>query len=58
MAGVGFEFVAAILIFGGIGYWLDGLAGTGPWLMVVGFGLGFGVGLWLLVKAAARTFRD
>jgi F0F1-type ATP synthase assembly protein I len=58
MAGVGFEFAAAILMLGGIGWWLDKQFGTRPWLMVVGFVLGFIVGLWLLLRAAGKVFRD
>lgn len=57
MAGVGFEFAAAILLLGGVGWWFDKRLDTDPWLMVVGFGLGFVVGLWLLIKAAGRMFR-
>lgn len=58
LAGIGFEFVAAILIFGGLGYWLDGRWKTSPWLLIVGCGLGFTMGLYLMIKAANRTFRD
>jgi F0F1-type ATP synthase assembly protein I len=58
LAGIGFEFVAALLMFGGLGWWLDGRWGTGPWLLIVGCGLGFAVGLWLMINAAKRTFRD
>ena len=58
LAAVGFEFIVAVLMFGGIGYLIDRKAGTGPWLMVVGFGVGFAVGLYLLVRTANRSFRD
>lgn len=57
MAGVGFEFAASILLFGGIGWWLDSLWATRPWLMVTGFGIGFIVGFWLLLRAAGKMFR-
>jgi F0F1-type ATP synthase assembly protein I len=36
------EAVFAILIAGGIGYWADGHFGTSPWLLVLGFVIGFG----------------
>ena len=36
------EAVFAILIGGGIGYWADGHFGTSPWLLIMGFALGFG----------------
>ncbi len=58
LAGVGFEFIAAILVCGGIGWWLDGRFGTKPWLLIAGAGLGFAVGLWLMVQAANRSFKD
>lgn len=58
MAGVGFEFAVAVLLFGGIGWWLDQRLGTRPWLLITGSGLGFVTGLWLLLKAASRTFHD
>ncbi|HEV7301344.1 MAG TPA: AtpZ/AtpI family protein [Tepidisphaeraceae bacterium] len=58
LAGIGFEFVAAVLLFGGIGWWLDGHFDTSPWLLIVGAGLGFTVGLWMMVKAANRSFKS
>jgi len=36
------EAVFAILIAGGIGYWADGHFGTSPWLLILGFVIGFG----------------
>ena len=57
LAGIGFEFIAAVGLFGGIGWWLDGRLGTGPWLMIAGFGLGFATGLFLMVRAANQMFR-
>lgn len=58
LAGVGFEFIVAIFILGGLGWWLDARLNTTPWLMIAGAVLGFAVGLWLLLKAASRSFRD
>jgi ATP synthase protein I len=58
LAGIGFEFIVAVGLFGGLGFWLDRTLGTGPWLMVSGFGLGFATGLFLMVRAANRMFRD
>ena len=57
MAGIGFEFVAAIALFGGIGWLLDRWLATSPWLLIVGFGLGFASGLWLMYKAARNAFK-
>jgi F0F1-type ATP synthase assembly protein I len=36
------EAVFAILVAGGIGYWADGHFGTSPWLLLLGFMIGFG----------------
>ena len=58
LTGVGVEFIVAVLMFGGIGWWIDSKAGTTPWLMLVGFALGFATGLYLMVRAANRLFRD
>jgi ATP synthase protein I len=58
MVGIGFEFIAAVLVFAALGWWLDGRLGTEPWLMVAGVALGFGVGLWLMIQAAMKTFHD
>lgn len=58
MAGAGFEFIVAVLLFGAIGYGLDRWLETSPWCMIVGFGLGFAAGLSILMKMARRTFHD
>jgi ATP synthase protein I len=57
MAGVGTEFIAAVAVFGGVGYGLDRWLGSSPWLLLIGCGLGFAVGLWLMYKAARKTFQ-
>jgi len=58
LAGIGLEFIVAILLVGAIGWWLDRLLKTWPWLTVVGGALGFGLGLWLMIKAALGSFHD
>jgi F0F1-type ATP synthase assembly protein I len=58
LAGIGFEFIAVVGLLGGIGWWLDGRFNTAPWLMIAGFGVGFATGLFLMVRAANRMFRD
>ena len=58
IAGIGFEFIAAVLIVGGIGWFVDSRAGTGPWGLIAGIGAGFALGLWMMVKAAGKMFRD
>jgi F0F1-type ATP synthase assembly protein I len=44
-----FMFVALVLVFTGIGYVLDRLLHTPPWLMVAGVFVGAGVGFVYLV---------
>lgn len=55
-AGIGIEFIVAVLLCGGIGYWLDGRCGTAPWLMMSGFGVGFATGLYIMIRAARSMF--
>lgn len=57
MSGIGFEFIAALGLGAGVGWWLDGRFGSSPWLLVAGSGLGFAVGLWSMVKAAQRMMK-
>ena len=58
VTGIGVEFVVAVLLFGGIGWWLDSRLSTTPWLMIGGAIVGFVVGLWLMLKTALRSFHD
>jgi F0F1-type ATP synthase assembly protein I len=39
-AGLGFQFAAVLLAFGALGWWVDGLLGTRPWLLIVGVFVG------------------
>jgi F0F1-type ATP synthase assembly protein I len=58
MAGAGFEFIVAVMLFGGIGWGLDRWLGSSPWLLIVGAGFGFFTGLYILMKMAGRMFKD
>lgn len=42
----------------GLGSWLDGRFGTGPWLFLLGTLLGFGVGLLRLFLGITRLQND
>jgi F0F1-type ATP synthase assembly protein I len=57
MSGLGFEFLAAILLPGAVGYWLDGKWNTSPWLILIGGAFGFAVGLYRLLKSASKAMR-
>lgn len=50
----GSEFIAAILVGAVIGYGLDKLLNTGPWLMLVMLLFGFGAGVLNITRAAAE----
>lgn len=49
-AGVGMQYAATIGVFAVLGYWLDGKLGSGPWLLLAGVFVGFGLGLVSLVS--------
>jgi len=42
---IGMSFVFALVIGFGVGFWLDGVLGTKPWLAFVGFFLGLAAGV-------------
>lgn len=50
VAGASYTLIGAILLLGGIGYFLDGRLGTRPWLVVTGLLLGIVVGFYELIK--------
>jgi len=49
-----YRLVGAVLTLGGLGYGLDRLTGSAPWFLIIGLLSGLGVGLYGIVKAAAR----
>ena len=58
LTGVGIEFIVAVVLFGFLGRFADQKLQTGPWLMIVGFGVGFALGLYLMLREANRSFHD
>ena len=54
----GGEFVAAIILGGAIGWGLDWLLGTRPWLLIVFFLLGTVAGVKNVIRIAAPRGRD
>ncbi|HEX8914987.1 MAG TPA: AtpZ/AtpI family protein [Humisphaera sp.] len=54
LAGIGVEFVAAVGVFAGLGWYADTKFGTSPWLLITGCGLGFVGGLWNMITAARK----
>jgi F0F1-type ATP synthase assembly protein I len=57
MAGLGVEFISAIVLLGAVGYAIDRHYGSQPWGMLVGGGLGFAIGLMRLVQAGNRAMK-
>jgi F0F1-type ATP synthase assembly protein I len=56
-AGVGLEFLLAMLLPGALGYWLDGKFDSRPWLMLLGGAFGFAVGLYRMLDTVKRSSR-
>lgn len=50
VAAASYSLIGAILLLGGLGYFLDGRLGTKPWLAVAGLLLGIVVGFYELIK--------
>jgi ATP synthase protein I len=50
---LGIQLAIAVVAFFFLGRWLDGMLGTGPWLMIAGLLLGSGGGLVQFIRAAS-----
>jgi F0F1-type ATP synthase assembly protein I len=50
----GYTLIAAIGLFGGIGYALDAWRGTSPWFLLAGLLFGVAVGFYELAKLVFR----
>ena len=49
-AAASYSLIGAILLLGGLGYFLDKYLNTRPWLLLVGLFLGLAVGFYGLIK--------
>ena len=49
-SGLGLQFAATVGVFALAGHWLDGRAGTRPWLLIAGVFGGFALGLYSMIK--------
>ncbi|MBX7058181.1 MAG: AtpZ/AtpI family protein [Leptospirales bacterium] len=56
-AGLGFEFLGALGMFGLLGFFGDRWLGWQPWLLIVGVFIGFGAGLWHVIRRASAIQR-
>jgi len=50
LAGMGVQFVAAILLFLFAGKWLDARLGTSPWLLILGVFVGAGASMYAMYR--------
>jgi hypothetical protein len=50
LAGMGVQFVAAILLFLFAGKWLDSKLGTSPWLLIAGVFIGAGASMYSMYR--------
>lgn len=55
--GLGIQLAAAMVVFGGIGWWLDERWGTTPWLLVAGVLLGAVGGMISIIRTTIRSGR-
>ncbi|UVK44276.1 AtpZ/AtpI family protein [Mesorhizobium sp. AR07] len=49
------EFIAGIVVGVGLGWFLDRVAGTSPWGLIVGLMLGFGAGVLNVLRSAGAV---
>ena len=56
-SGLGLQFAATVVVFAFAGRWLDGRIGTSPLALLVGVFLGFGLGLYSMVKKLPSASR-
>jgi len=48
------ELVVAVLVGAGLGWGLDKLFGTAPWILLIGLGFGFAAGIKTTLRTAAK----
>ncbi len=58
LTSTGLELAAGIGLGVAIGYWIDQKWNCSPWGLLIGFGVGFVAGLYLLIKDFLRSNKD
>lgn len=48
------EMIVSVLVGGALGYGLDYLFGSKPWIMLIGFGFGFAAGIRSVLRTAEK----
>ncbi len=56
-SGLGLQFAATVVLFAFAGRWLDERWNTSPWFLLVGVFLGFGLGLYSMIKKQPASSR-
>jgi len=57
-SGLGIQFAATVGVFALLGYWVDGRLGASPAFLLVGVFLGFGLGLYSMIKKLPSSSRS
>jgi len=57
-SGLGLQFAATIGVFALLGRWLDGRLGASPGCLLAGVFLGFGLGLYSMIKKLPSSSRS
>lgn len=55
LLGLGMTLAVTVLVGLGVGYWLDGLLGTRPWLLLLGACLGITAALVYFIKSVTGS---
>lgn len=55
--GLGLQLTLAMVLFGGLGYWLDTRFGLSPWLLISGLLIGAIGGTVSIIRATIRSSR-
>jgi F0F1-type ATP synthase assembly protein I len=56
-AGLGLEFGGVVIVFCGIGYWLDQKFDMSPWFLLTGFFMAF-IGMFYNIWKQTRNMRE
>ncbi|MBK7642071.1 MAG: AtpZ/AtpI family protein [Planctomycetes bacterium] len=54
-AGLGIQFTLTLVLLGALGWWLDSVLGTQPWLLVVGVLAGGALAFYVVVRSVPRA---
>ena len=54
-AGLGLQFALTVVLLGALGWWLDSVFGTRPWLLVVGVFAGGALAFVSLLRSVPRA---